>query len=84
MQGAGILERFQNRYPKIIVNAPCYVTDDTLHHDLNVLETRLKGSTQRYADRVKEHSNILATNLIKSKQHVDEKDNSRLVYLIAL
>jgi len=27
---------FQNEYLRIIVNAPWYVTNDTLHHDLNV------------------------------------------------
>jgi len=31
-----IIQRFQNKYLGIIVNAPCYVTNDTLHHDLNV------------------------------------------------
>jgi len=31
-----IIQRFQNKYLGIIVNAPWYVTNDTLHHDLNV------------------------------------------------
>jgi len=31
-----IIQRFQNEYLRIIVNAPCYVSNDTLHHDLNV------------------------------------------------
>jgi len=31
-----IIQRFQNKYLRIIVNAPWYVTNDTLHHDLNV------------------------------------------------
>jgi len=67
MQRAEILQRFQNRYLRIIVNAPCYVTNDTLHHDLNVPHVRdeIKRLSQRYADRMEEHSNILATNFIK-------------------
>jgi len=62
-----ILERFQNGYLRIIVNASWYVTNDTLRHDLNVPHVRdeIKRLKQRYADRMEEHSNILGTNLIK-------------------
>jgi len=36
-----ILQRFQNKYLRIIVNAPRCITNDALQHDLNVpLETR--------------------------------------------
>jgi len=61
------IQRFQNRYPKIIVNAPCYVTNDTLDDDLNVPYARdeIKRLSQRHADRMEERSNILATNLVK-------------------
>jgi len=31
-----IIQRFRNEYLRIIVNAPCYVSNDTLHHDLSV------------------------------------------------
>jgi len=31
-----ILQRFQTKYLRIIVNASWYVINDTLHHDLNV------------------------------------------------
>jgi len=31
-----IIQRFRNKYLGIIVNAPWYVTNDTLYHDLNV------------------------------------------------
>jgi len=57
---------FGFEYLRIIVNASWYVTNDTLHHDFNVsleitLEIKILG--QRYADRMEEHPNILATNL---------------------
>jgi len=54
-----IIQRFQNKYLGIIVNAP-YVTNDTLHHDLNVPYVRdeIKKLGQRYADRMEEHPNI--------------------------
>jgi len=42
-----IIQRFQNKYFRIIVNALWYVTNDTLHHDFNVpLEMRLKSSVR--------------------------------------
>jgi len=31
-----IIQTFQNKYLRIVVNAHWYVTNDTLHHDLNV------------------------------------------------
>jgi len=48
-----IIQRFQNKY----LNVPWYVTNDTLHHDLNVSYVRdeIKKLSQRYADRLEEH-----------------------------
>jgi len=62
-----ILQRFQNKYLRIVVDAPWYVTNDTLHHHLNVPYVRdvNKRLSQRYADRMEEHSNILAIKLMK-------------------
>jgi len=39
--------------------------NDTLHHDLNVLCVRdeIKRLSQRYADRMEEHPNVLAIDL---------------------
>jgi len=51
-----ILQRFQKRYLKIIVNAPWYVTNDALHHDVNVPYVRNQIKRQRYADRMEEHT----------------------------
>jgi len=44
-----ILQRFQNRYLKIIVNALWYVSNDILRHDLNVPHVRdeIKRLSQR-------------------------------------
>jgi len=51
-----IIQRFQNKYLRIIVNAPCCVTNDTLH-DLNVPYVRdeIKKLSRRYADGLEEH-----------------------------
>jgi len=65
-----ILQGFQNRYLRIIVNAPWYVTNDTLHHDVNVpcVRDEIKRLSQRYADR----RNVPTYSRLKeSKQHAD-------------
>jgi len=48
-------------------NASWYVTNDTLHHNLNVpcVRNEIKRLSQRYADRMEERFNIFATNLMK-------------------
>jgi len=65
-----IIQRFQNRYLRIIVNAPCYVTNDILHHDLNIpyIRDEIKKLNQRYAERLKDHSNILAIDLMSNTE----------------
>jgi len=63
-----ILQRFRNRYLGIIVNALWYVTNDTLHHDLNVPERRFKRLSQRYADEMEEHLNIFAIILMRNDE----------------
>jgi len=61
-----IIQRFQNKYLGIIVDAPWYVTNDTLRHDLNVpyVGDEIKKLSQRYADRLEEHSSTLAIDLM--------------------
>jgi len=65
-----IIQRFQNKCLRIIVNAPWYVTNDTLHHDLNVpyVKDEIKKLSQRYADRLKERSNTLAIDLMSDAE----------------
>jgi len=84
-----IIQRFQNKYLRIIVNAPWYVTNDTLHHDLNVpcVRDEIKKLSQRYTDRLVEHSNILAIDLMneaETSRLIEGKAASRLVHLSVL
>jgi len=60
-----IIQRFQNKCLRII-NAPWYVTNDALHHDLYVPYVRdeIKKLSQRYADRLEAHPNTLAIGLM--------------------
>jgi len=63
-----ILQRFQNKIFRIIVDAPWYITNDTLYQDLNIsyIRDEIRRHSQRYADRMKEHPNILTKNLMRS------------------
>jgi len=54
-----ILQRFQNRYLRIIVNATSPMTVYVMILTCHTLERRVKGSAR---DRMEEHSNILAIN----------------------
>jgi len=65
-----IIQTFQNKYLGIIVNAPWYVTNDILHHDLNIpyIRDEIKKLSQRYADRLEEHPNTLAINLMSNAE----------------
>jgi len=67
-----IIQRFQNKYLRIIVNAPWYVTNDNLSLYLNDLKVpyvrdEIKKLSRRYADRLEEHPNILAIDLMTPK-----------------
>jgi len=62
-----ILQKFQNEYLRIIVNASWYVTNDTLHNDFNVsyFRDKIRRLSQRYIDRL-ENSNVFTTNLMRN------------------
>jgi len=62
-----IIQTFQNKYLRINT-----LINDTLHHDLNVyVRDGIKKLSQRYADRLEQHSNILAIDLTTPKHHAD-------------
>jgi len=76
-----IIQIFENKYLGIIVNAPSYVTNDILHHDLNVPYVRdeIKKFGQRYADRLGEHHSIPAID--SRHEQIKKKTTSRLMYI---
>jgi len=65
-----IIQRFQNKYLRIIVNASWCITNDILQHDLNVPYVRdeIKKLSQRYADRLEKHPNILTIDLMSETE----------------
>jgi len=81
MQRVEILPRFRNKYLRIIVNAPWYVTNDILRHDLNV-RNEIKRFCQRYADRMEKHRD--QSHESQNNAPIKKKIISRSMYLIVL
>jgi len=50
-----IIQRFRNKYLRIIINAPWYV-NDTLRHDLNV-PPYVRDEIKKLSQRLEEHPN---------------------------
>jgi len=61
-----ILQRFQSKMLRIIINAPWFMTNEEIHKDLDipyVNEEILRHST-KYSNRLNSHPNTLATKLM--------------------
>lgn len=63
-----ILQRFQSKMLRIITNAPWFVTNQQLHHDLKIrtVQEEIKHSMTSYRHRLNNHPNTLATHLMGS------------------
>jgi len=66
-----IIQRFQVNISESLIT--WYVTNDTLHHDLNVSYVRddIKKLSQRYADRLVVHPNIAVMS--EAETQIEEK-----------
>lgn len=70
-----ILQRFQSKMLRIIVNAPWYVPNTIIQRDLNVQSVVevIKTASEKYRDRISVHPNCLASRLM-----TDNDTNCRL------
>ncbi|CAG5024961.1 unnamed protein product [Parnassius apollo] len=61
-----ILQRFQNKAVRMITNAPWYVPNEFLHHDLRLytVKQEILRHTRTYKERIERHPNILARPLM--------------------
>ena len=61
-----ILQRFQSKTLRLLANAPWYVTNNRIHHDLNIktVQEEIIERTQTYRDRIAKHPNPLVVNLM--------------------
>lgn len=63
-----ILQRFQNKVLRIIVDAPWYVPNNIIHQDLRVtsVQEEIQKFTKRYESRLEDHPNKLANKLMSN------------------
>jgi len=82
-----ILQRFQNKILRIIVDVLWYVTNNILHHDFNVpyIRNKIKRYNRRYTDRMKEHPNEHTHEKPHEKHqdstHTKKKTSTRPIHL---
>lgn len=62
-----ILQRFQSKVLRMILNAPWFVTNDSIHHDLQIpsVKEEIIKHCLSYRNRLLNHPNILTANLMK-------------------
>ena len=62
-----IVQRFQNKILRKITNAPWYLSNEQLHHDLNILPVKdiARSSACAYEKRLHSHSNVEALMLLE-------------------
>ncbi|CAH2100509.1 unnamed protein product [Euphydryas editha] len=63
-----ILQRFQSKMLRIITDAPWFVTNQQLHHDLEIrtVQEEIKHSIKSYRNRLENHPNILTVHLMNN------------------
>ena len=64
-----IIQRFQSKTLRLIAGAPLYVSNQTLHADLSIttVEEERQKRVDKHFQRLQEHENQLAINLVDVK-----------------
>lgn len=67
-----ILQRFQSKVLRMVVDAPWYVTNETIHRDLQIpyVKEEIQNSAKRYNARLTVHPNVLAEVLMRKPRIV--------------
>ena len=67
-----ILQRFQSKTLRSLLNAPCYVTNETIHRDLKIptVKDEIRKSRSRYNTRVNNHHNPLVIQLLDTTDQI--------------
>ena len=61
-----IIQRFQSKTLRLMLNAPWYVTNAAIHRDLQIetVKKEIERYSEHYEERFRTHPNELATNLL--------------------
>ena len=67
-----ILQRFQSKTLRSLINAPWYVTNEAIHRDLKIptVKDEIYKSRSRYNVRVSNHHNSLVTQLLDTADQI--------------
>lgn len=67
-----IIQRFQNKALRIIVNAPWYVPNAIIERDLKVpsIKEEISKCSKKYKERLSAHPNVLASDLLNTEGEV--------------
>lgn len=67
-----ILQRFQSKVLRKIVNAPWYVNNKIIHEDTNIpfIREEITRFSSKYLEKLETHSNHLALNLLDNSENV--------------
>lgn len=67
-----IIQRFQSKLLRNLINAPWYVTNKIIHNDLNIpyVIDEINNHCTKYQTRLERHANFLAINLLDTNDTV--------------
>ena len=67
-----ILQRFQSKTLRSLIDAPWYVTNEAIHRDLKIptVKDEIHKSRSRYNTRVNNHHNPLVTQLLDTTDQI--------------
>ena len=73
-----ILQRFQSKTLRSLINAAWYVTNETIHRDLKIptVKDEIHRSRSRYNTRVNSHHNPLVTQLLDNVNYLTRRSRS--------
>lgn len=68
-----ILQRYQSSTLRLILKAPWFITNEAIHKDLNMptVKEEIKKFSTRYLDRLSNHVNTLAINLLDDSNEIN-------------
>ena len=67
-----MLQRFQSKTLRSLIDAPCYVTNETIHRDFKIatVKEEIAKYSCRYSKRVNNHHNPLVTQLLDTTDQI--------------
>ena len=67
-----ILQRFQSKTLRSLIDVPCYVTNETIHRDLKIptVKEEIPKFSNRYNTRVNNHQSPLVTQLLDTVDQI--------------